>query len=299
LHNSSIDHNYLQRCSFLFLRGRTPNAGLAIMSKLKFKHKWVLVTGASSGLGYELAIQLATQYEANLLVVARRADKLEALKTYVEQHTSSKVKTITADLSKVADADRVMDIALAEPGLCGIILNAGITYFGRLTEMDWEQFEKMLQTNVTGMVRMAQRTAVHFEQTGAEGGLMVVSSMAAILPTPYQAAYSGTKAFMLNFISALAHEMKNKCFSYTVFLPGGMTTEMTNNEKFSALKNWMMPVAVAARTALHAFHKRKATCVPGTSNKLGAYLSGLIPKRIIVGGMARTYSRALEGKKRL
>ena len=123
---------------------------------------------------------------------------------------------------------------------------------------------------------------------------MVVSSMAAVLPTPYQAAYSGTKGFMLNFITALSHELQNKQFSFTVYLPGGMVTEMTDNDKFSPLKRWLMPVAQAAREGLNAFRKRKATHVPGATNRLGAYLSGIIPKRIIIKGMAKTYGKALK-----
>lgn len=265
------------------------------MAQLQFENKWVLVTGASSGLGYEMALQLATIHKANLIIVARRADKLEALQQEITTRTSSKVKIVTADLSSMEDIDRTVQAALEGDNLYAAILNAGITYFGNHLELEWPQFEKMLQTNVCGMVRMTTQLAAYFERTGNEGGLMVVSSMAAVLPTPYQAAYSGTKGFMLNFITALSHEMQNKRFSFTVYLPGGMTTEMTDNEKFSPLKRWLMPVTEAARQGLLALRKRKATHVPGATNRLGAYLSSIIPKRIIVKGMAKTYGKALKG----
>jgi short-subunit dehydrogenase len=265
------------------------------MAQLEFEHKWVLVTGASSGLGYEMAMQLATVHKANLIVVARRADKLEALRQEITATTNVQVKTVTADLSNIRDIDRVVNAALQEDNLYAAILNAGITYFGRHLELEWNAFEQMLQTNVSGMVRMTQQLAAYFERNNKEGGLMIVSSMAAVLPTPYQAVYSGTKGFMLNFITALSHELQNKKFSMTVYLPGGMVTEMTDNEKFSPLKSWLMPVNEAARQALNAFKKRKATHVPGLTNRLGAYLSGIIPKRIIVRGMAKTYGKALKG----
>lgn len=254
-----------------------------------------MVTGASSGLGYEMAWQLATVHKANLILVARRADKLEALKLKIEQSTSSQVKIITADLSRLEDIDRCIASALAEDNLYAAILNAGITYFGEHLQLEWSQFEQMLQTNVSGMVRTTQQLAAYFERGQKEGGLMIVSSMAAVLPTPYQAAYSGTKGFMLNFITALSHELKNKRFSMTVYLPGGMVTEMTDNDKFSPLKRWLMPVNEAARQGLSAFRRRKRTHVPGATNRLGAYLSGIIPKRIIIQGMAKTYGRALKG----
>lgn len=264
------------------------------MAYLQFENKWIMVTGASSGLGYEMAIQLTVIHKANLIIVARRSDKLEALKLEIEKRSSAKVKTITADLSCLEDIDRVVKTALEGEALYGAILNAGITYFGRHLDLEWEQFEKMLQTNVSGMVRMTQQLTAYFEKTGKEGGLMIVSSMAAVLPTPYQAAYSGTKGFMLNFITALSHELKNRNLSFTVYLPGGMVTEMTDNDKFSPLKSWLMPVQQAAKIGINAFRKRKATCVPGVTNRLGAYMSGIIPKRIIIKGMAKTYGKALE-----
>jgi short-subunit dehydrogenase len=264
------------------------------MAKLQFKNKWVLVTGASSGLGYEMAIQLAVKHQANLILVARRSDKLEILKQEIEAKSQVQVKTVTADLSRMEDIDRVLQTALAED-LYGAILNAGVTYFGQHLDLEWGAFEKMLQTNVTGMVRMTHHLVAYFERNQKEGGLMIVSSMAAVVPTPYQAAYSGTKGFMLNFITALSHELQNKKFSMTVYLPGGIATEMTDNEKFSPLKRWLMPVTEAARQGLMAFRERKVNHVPGATNRLVGYLSRIVNKRIIVRSMARIYARALKG----
>jgi short-subunit dehydrogenase len=264
------------------------------MASLQFENKWILVTGASSGLGYEMALQLSLIHKANVILVARRADKLQELKASIESQSASKVKTITADLSNVEDIDKVIRLALEDNNLYGAILNAGITYFGAHKELEWSYFETMLQTNVTGMVRMTNQLTGYFEKTQLPGAIMVVSSMAAVLPTPYQAAYSGTKGFMLNFITALSHEVTNKNLSYTVYLPGGMQTEMTNNDKFSPLKSWLMPVKEAAAAGITAFRKRKATYVPGFTNKLGAFFSGIIPKGIIIKGMAKTYGNALK-----
>jgi short-subunit dehydrogenase len=266
------------------------------MGNLRFAGKWILVTGASSGLGLEMAKQLAAKHGAHIIAVARRTDKLKELQHYIETHTSAQIKTITADLSNVSDIDRVVAESTQGGNLYAAILNAGITYFGPHIDLDWEQCDKLIQTNVHGMVRMATGLTQYFESNQNEGGIMIVSSMAAVLPTPYQAVYSGTKGFMLNFITALSHEVTNKNLSYTVYLPGGMATEMTNNDKFSPLKNWLMPVETAAKIGLEALRKRKRTCVPGTTNRLGAIVSAIIPKHIIVKGMAKTYGKALKGK---
>src|SRR5258708_38560707 len=147
------------------------------MSKLQFKNKWVLVTGASSGLGEEMARQLAYQHQANLILLARRREKLEQLKAELENEAKVSVKVVVADLSNLDDVDKAIDEILTDGQLYGAILNAGVTYFGRHSELAWDQFQTMLQTNVVSVVRITNRLIAHFENTGHEGGILIVSSM--------------------------------------------------------------------------------------------------------------------------
>src|ERR1700749_3914823 len=98
------------------------------MAKLQFKDKWVLVTGASSGLGEEMARQLAYQHGANLILLARRKEKLEQLKAQLEKEAKVSVKIIVADLSKLDEVDKAIDSILKDGQLYGAILNAGVTY---------------------------------------------------------------------------------------------------------------------------------------------------------------------------
>jgi len=266
------------------------------MGKLQFKNKWVLVTGASSGLGAETARQLAYKHGANLILLARRKEKLEQLKSELEQHV--KVRIIVADLSKPEDVDRAIDDVLKDGQLYGAVLNAGVTHFGRHEELSWEDFLTMLQTNVTAVVRMTNRLVDHFETSGNEGGLLIVSSMAAVIPIPYQAAYSGTKSFILSFATALSHELKNPRFSITVYTPGGIISEMTSGESFNDLRSWLMPVKDAAEKAINAFIKRKSTHIPGFVNQMGGIAAKLLPKRFIMGRMSRVYQKSLSNAKK-
>jgi short-subunit dehydrogenase len=269
------------------------------MSKLQFKNKWVLVTGASSGLGLEMARQLAHQHQANLILLARRKDKLEQLKAELEKEAKVSVRVIVADLSNLADVDRAIDDILKDGQLYGAILNAGVTYFGRHSELPWEQFQTMLQTNVVSVVRITNRLMANFESTGNEGGILIVSSMAALFPVPYQSVYSGTKAFILSFASAVAHEIKNPNFSLTVYAPGGIVTEMTAGDNFHDLQGWLMPVDQAAKEGIYAFQTRKSVYVPGLLNRVGGFFMKLMPKKFITGKMSKVYERALvkaEGK---
>ncbi|HWD89585.1 MAG TPA: SDR family NAD(P)-dependent oxidoreductase [Mucilaginibacter sp.] len=260
------------------------------MGKLQFSGKWVLVTGASSGLGEEIARQLAQKHHANLILLARRKEKLEQLKTELEGQV--KVKVITADLTKLDEVDEVLDEILKHD-LYSAILNAGVTYFGPHEELEWNDFETMLQTNVVSTIRMTNRLVNHFEESGKEGGLLIVSSMAAVIPIPYQAAYSGTKSFILSFATALRHELKNKYFSITVYTPGGIVSEMTAGEKFNDLRTWLMPVDEAANKAIKAFSERKHTYIPGFTNKLGGLVIRFLPKRFILGRMSKVYGKSL------
>ncbi|HZX59568.1 MAG TPA: SDR family NAD(P)-dependent oxidoreductase [Mucilaginibacter sp.] len=261
------------------------------MGKLQFKNKWVLVTGASSGLGAEIARQLAFQHGANLILLARRKEKLEQLKAELEQHVN--VRIIVADLSNPGDVDSAMDEVLKDGQLYGAVLNAGVTHFGRHEELSWDNFLTMLQTNVTAVVRMTNRLTTHFETSGNEGGVLIVSSMAAIFPIPFQAAYSGTKSFILSFATALTHELKNPHFSITVYTPGGIITEMTAGEKFNDLRGWLMPVEQAAKEGISAFARRKLVYIPGLTNQLGNVFFKFLPKRFIMNRMSNVYKKSL------
>ncbi len=263
------------------------------MRELNLKRRWVLVTGASSGLGREMAFQLAVREQANLILTARRADRLEQVRAWILQHASVTVELIPADLSSHEEVERVLNSCLDGRDLAGAVLNAGITYFGNHLRMEWQQFEVLLQTNVVSVVQMTNRLAQYFDEPGKEGGVMIVSSMAARWPVPYQAVYSGTKGFILNFARALSHELENPAFSLTVFLPGGIATEMTSGDSFSALRNYLMPVNQAAKEGLYALKKRKSTYIPGRINRLSSVFSPFVPAAFILKQLKKVYGKAL------
>jgi len=252
-----------------------------------------LVTGASSGLGYEMARQLAFQHQANLIISARREDKLKQLKAELEQQEGVRVKIVVADLSAPEDVERLIKQSLEGQDLYAAVLNAGVTYFGPHTELSKERFEGILQTNVTSVVRITTELVKHFEQSDSDSGIMIVSSMASLFPVAYQAAYSGTKAFLMSFFNALSHELRNPKLSLTVFAPGGIVTEMTAGESFNDLKAWLMPVDLAAKEGIFALKSRKFNYIPGLMNRVGSRFMKLIPKKLLIGIMAKQYRRSL------
>jgi short-subunit dehydrogenase len=268
------------------------------MQKMDFRGRWVLVTGASSGLGREFARHLARDRGANLVVVARRTDRLEELRREAEADFKVRVIALPADLSDLEHVERLIEQIKAGPQLYAAILNAGVTHFGAHNELEWGAFQRMLTINVTSVVRLATELVPYIEQGEPGGGLLFVSSMAGIFPVPYQTAYSGTKAFMVHYACGLCHELKGRNVSITTYAPGGIVTEMTDGERFVPLRRFLMPVDQAARLGLDALANREYLHVPGLSNRLGANLARFLPRRLVTGWVAGTYRRALEAAAR-
>lgn len=262
------------------------------MNPMELRGRWVLVTGASSGLGREMAKILAVTYGAHLLVVARRADRLAELQTELTRDAGVKVETCVADLSKLEDVDRVVAIASDGRALCGAILNAGVTHFGAYSDLDWSSFSNMLATNVTAVVRLSTALIPRLEQQG--GGLMIVSSMAGIFPVPYQTAYSATKAFLVHFGVGLWHELAGRNVSVTTYAPSGVVSEMTAGDNFNPLRRWLMPVDQAAREGVEAFRSRKYLHISGFANRVGSAFARMLPHRFTTSLVAAQYRNALK-----
>ena len=264
------------------------------MKRMNFEGRWVLVTGASSGLGWEMTKVLAKEYGANVIPVARRLSKLEELKREVESTTRASVHPIAADLSKLEEVDRLFEEATRVGPLYGAILNAGISHFGDYHELSWADFETMLATNVTSVVRLTTKLVPYLEARAEGGGMMLVSSMAGLTPVPYQTACSATKAFLVNFGCGLYHETRARGVSVTTFVPGGIKTEMTSGERFEALGGWLMPADKCAREAVDCFERRRYLHAPGVFMRAGTALMGVLPRHFLTSRVAATYKKALD-----
>jgi uncharacterized protein len=263
------------------------------MKPMDFRNQWVLVTGASSGLGKTIAEQLAVAHGANLVISARRTDKLEALKADLETRAGVKVEVVAADMCKLEDVDRLIDRVTGERPVYGAVLNAGVTHFGDYHELAWEDFQRLLHTNVTSVVRMTTRLLPFLEKRGEGGGVMIVSSMGGLQPVPYQTAYSASKAFLINFGCGLFHEVDGKNVSVTTYAPGGIVTDMTAGNRFDGLRGWLEPVDDVAREGIHAFRHRKYLHVPGLIYRMGAVLTRMLPQQLVTGRVASEYRKAL------
>jgi uncharacterized protein len=263
------------------------------MKPMQLKGRWVLVTGASAGLGKTFATRLARHYGANLVLVARRKDRLEALATELRAEAGVEAVVIAGDLSLLEDVDRVIAEATAGRQLTAAVLNAGITHFGHYHELAWKDFQTMLHTNVTAVVRMTTELIPHLEKDPQGGGILIVSSMAGFTPVPFQTAYSGTKAFLVTFGIGMWHELQGRNVSITTFTPAGIQTDMTAGEKFGPLRGWLASVDDVASEGLEALRSRRFLAIPGVQNRFGDVLFRFLPRRFLTGRMAAVYRKAL------
>ena len=195
------------------------------MSKLNFKNKWVIVTGASSGLGKEIAIYLAKYEKANLIIAARRVKKLERLKKEIEQDNDTKVEVVGVDLSQSDGVDFLFDKAIKIGHIYAIINNAGLTYYGKTEKAKIENYNQIVNLNFNAVMKLSLLFLDYFQHMG-EGGLLNITSEAAFIPTPYQSVYSASKHASQSFTDALREENWKTGIVISSFSPGGIATEM-------------------------------------------------------------------------
>jgi short-subunit dehydrogenase len=266
------------------------------MKSMDFQARWVLVTGASSGLGRDMARLFALEHKANLILVARRGQRLRELEIDLEKQAGVDVRVIEADLSREADVERVFAEASAIGPVYGVVLNAGVTHFGKHADLSWDAFRSMLATNVTSVVRLTSLFLPYLVETRQHGGIMIVGSLAGLTPIPYQSAYSGTKGFLAQFVRALGEELEGAEVSLTLFEPGGIATELTDSTGLSQYFDGglaIMPSEACARRAITGFKYRKRAHVPGFLNNVSLVLTRMVPERLATKLVGSTYRKAL------
>lgn len=240
----------------------------------------IIVTGATSGLGQEIAHQLAARGEA-VVATGRRADRLSALNSHAG------VSGQALDLSSIENIDA---FCRQFNSLSGIILNAGVTFADRFEAGSFDLDAAMIQTNVIANVKLIRGLLPALKSS--QGRILIVASLGGLTPVPYQSVYAGTKAFMINFGLSLREELKHDGVSVSVFAPGGIKTEMTDIPAMKALEKDLAPVDAVARAAIKAYDKMPALSVPGTQNKFVSLAAKFGPREFIASQAERIYRKA-------
>ncbi|MEZ4408648.1 MAG: SDR family NAD(P)-dependent oxidoreductase [Polyangiales bacterium] len=267
------------------------------MQPLQLRGKWVLVTGASAGLGTEIARHLAKDHGANLILAARRRERLEALAEELTAAHGVSVECVPTDLSRPDDVGRLYESAVQTRPVHAAVLNAGVTWFGHGIEQSWSDAEALLRTNVDAVVQLALRFTNHFREQGG-GAVMMVTSLTAFAPFPYQALYGATKSLVTHYGVALSEELKGTGVSVTVFAPGGIATEMLDHMGGAFKKGdlGIMDADVCARHAVRGMVARRPLVVPGALNRMNALVMQLGPRAVVMRSVSNLYRKALAKK---
>lgn len=261
---------------------------------MNLKGQWVWVTGASSGLGKELATQLAKHHGANLVISARRKDRLEALKTELETSSGVQVRTLVVDLANLGDVERAITVA-QEMNISAAVLNAGVGHLGFHHELSWDDFHAMIHTNVIGTVRITSELASWAQRHHHPLRIMLVTSLQGFIPIPFQSAYAGTKGFLTNFGLALSQELRGTSVKVQVFAPTGVKTEMTAGARFAKLSSFLLPVDLVAAQAIKALKKGATLSTSmGFWERIGMSFERLLPRMVAIRIMGQVYRQSVE-----
>lgn len=229
-----------------------------------------LVTGASSGIGRELAREFAA-HGHDLVVLARRRTRLESLKRELARAHGVRVRVVEADLHDPATPDRLARLLAREP--VGILVNnAGTLEGGSFADMPRERVLQMLQLNVTALVTLTHAMLPRMLARGG-GRILNVASIAAFAPIPWLGVYAATKAFVLSFSEALGEELCDRGVRVTALCPGLTNSEMTDAalERAPGLRPWRGQLFAeapdVARAAYAGCMAGERLVVPGATNR--------------------------------
>jgi short-subunit dehydrogenase len=254
-----------------------------------------VVTGASSGIGVEIARQLAGRGHGVTLVARREAELREVAEGLASAH-GVRTEVVTADL---ADPSSRADVvaAVADLGLTiGVLVNnAGLSTTGPVSANDVDAELRMVRVDVEAVVELCSRVVPGMVERG-RGAVLNVASTAAFQPLPGQAGYGGSKAFVLSYTQAMAAELKGSGVTATTLCPGPVKTGFGEAAGFSdedaeaALPSFMWESADAvAKAAVDGMDKGRTVVIPGAANPVGAYVSRVTPKTLLLPILARQH----------
>jgi short-subunit dehydrogenase len=236
-----------------------------------------IVTGASTGIGYELA-KICAKNGFDLVVVADEPEINQAAQEF--RALGVEVEALEADLATLQGVDKLYDKAksLGRP-VDALLANAGRGLGKGFLDQDFADIRKVVDTNITGTIYLVQKVGREMRARG-QGRILITGSIAGFLPGTYQAVYNATKAFLDSFSFALRHELKDTGVSVTCLMPGATETDfferadMLDTKVGTAKKD---DPAMVAQKGFDAMMKGGGDVVTGWHNKLQTAIASVTP----------------------
>lgn len=252
-----------------------------------------LVTGATSGIGYELA-RLFAQDGINLVLVARRQPELEAIRADFEAQYGTRVSCLAADLSLPGQAAAVYQ-RCQEQGvqLDYLVNNAGFGSYRDVVQEKEELYESMLTLNVLAVTTLTALVARDMVRRRA-GRILNVGSTSAFQPVPHMAVYGASKSYVMNFTQALHAELRGTGVTATVLSPGVTATAFLTRAdmgRWGQAQGKLPTAAAVARAGYRAMQQGQLNVVTGWKNKLLALGISLVPSQQLKLAMSARFMR--------
>jgi short-subunit dehydrogenase len=247
------------------------------------KRETVLITGASSGIGLELAKIFATE-KYDLVLVARDANKLNEIAKELTEKFGSRVTVLSKDLNHPSSPKEIFEkLQKQQMNVSILVNNAGFGLFGKFTETDWAQESQMIQVNIHALTSLTKLFIPSMIEHG-RGKILNVASTAAFQPGPLMAVYYATKAYVLSFSEALAEELEEDGISVTALCPGPTKSgfqKMAKMEKSRLVRGKIDTAESVAQQGFNGLMRGKRVIVTGCMNKIMASSVRFMPRRAV------------------
>jgi len=258
------------------------------------KIDYALITGASTGIGLELA-KICAAKGYNLVLVARSSNKLETIANNLREKNNINVKIIAKDLSKSNSGfELYSEIQKENLQVDLLINNAGFGGLGYFSETDLQYELDMIQVNITSLVILTKLFLQKMKENNF-GIILNVASTAAYQPGPSMAVYYASKSFVLNFSEAVSKELQGSNVSVTTLCPGPTKTEFQKRASMSESKlfksNLVASSESVASIGLESALKRKRVIIPGFLNRVSVYSSKFLPRSLIMSVVNYLHSK--------
>ena len=249
--------------------------------------KWALITGASAGIGLEFAKLLAAG-GANLVLTARRADRLQNIASELSAQCGVKIEIFSADLLRSEAPAEIFNFTSGKNIEVELLINnAGFGAFGYVHEIPVEKMLEMIQVNCSAVVRLT-RLYLPLMVARKHGDVLIVASLASFQAVPFSTVYAATKAFDLSFAEGVAEELRGSGVRVCALCPGTTNTEFQQVAKQpERVFRSAEPAEKPARVGLEALAAGKAYVISGFMNKLMKEGQRLAPRGFVTRTAAK------------
>lgn len=263
-----------------------------------FKNKSILITGASSGIGLSFA-QLLAKQGSNLILVARNQEQLEQIASGLSKKHGIEAYVIAADLAEPGAAQRIFAQTQKKNLSVDILINnAGFGKWGDFLQFDTATYSSMLQLNIITLTELCHLYLPHM-LAKKEGGIINVSSTGGLLPVPYTAVYSASKAYVLTLSEALYGEYSKQGITVLALCPGGTKTNFSAVADSTVdMERSLASPDTVAQDALDAFLKRKSYVVSGWGNYFNILLTRFLPRKTTISLVGTSWKKIIDQKRR-